>query len=413
MARVPAGAREGVRGELGTIPPLDGLRGVALLWVVAFHCMSLRAAAGDAWALGLADLPVAGALIRNGYLGVDLFFLLSGFLLALPWHARAIAHLPAPSTAAFYRRRIRRIVPAYYLQLALLFVLVLPLLHGRDYWRGDLWVYLWNAVAHALFLQDTTPLTSASMGVNGVLWTLAVEAQFYLLLPWIAPAFARVPRRMLAISIAVALAWSWAAANDLRPLVAAEMGLGTHWGWSEATVRELLALELPAFAAHFALGIVLGRAWLMRRDVSPPARRIGRPLAGAAALVALWALVAVLAPRVPWAVRPLATALLAALLYLAATSRSGLTEALLGRGPLVAVGRVSYSAYLYHLPLLVLWGAQETTQPAMLALAAYAIVLGAVSWTSWRFVERPFLEATAAPKVASLSEPESAIAPRP
>src|SRR6185312_9895436 len=192
--------REGVRTEIGTIPAIDGLRGVAVLWVVAFHYVVVRSLAGirDPWIEALARAPLVDTLARSGYLGVDLFFLISGFLLAAPWFVHARAGIAPPSVPRFYARRVRRIVPAYYLQLVFLFALVLPLLHGRKYWRSDVYVDLWNAAAHALFLQNSSPLTSGSLGANGALWTLAVEAQFYLVLPLVMPCFVRAPWRSLA-----------------------------------------------------------------------------------------------------------------------------------------------------------------------------------------------------------------------
>ena len=383
---------EGVRAEVGYIAPVEGLRGVAVLWVVAFHYVTVRGpvAAGDPWIAALGRVPALDALVRNGYLGVDLFFLISGFLLALPWFAHARSAAPAPSTAAFYARRVRRIVPAYYLQLVMLFALVMPLLHGRGYWRSDLWVDLWNAAAHALFLQNTTPLTSGSLGVNGALWTLAVEAQFYLLLPLAAPLFVRAPLRALAASALASLLWAWAAAHGFRGLVEAMRAAGSHWQWTEETVRRLLAMQLPQFLGHFALGIVLGRAWLMRRTGAQPTRiRLARAFAALAALVLLYA--AVTRTAAPEALRPLAALALGALLYLAATSRSPVVLALLGRGPLAHAGRVSYSAYLYHLPLLALSNAFARDWSGPLALPAFAALLFAVAWVSWRYVEQPFL----------------------
>jgi peptidoglycan/LPS O-acetylase OafA/YrhL len=206
-------------------------------------------------------------------------------------------------------------VPAYYVQLAALFLVVLPLLHGWTYWRSDLYVYALNAFAHGVLVHNLFPLTSASMGVNGALWTLGVEAQFYLLLPVFAPLFVRRPAAMLAISIAIALGWRLCAGSDF------------------------LRAQLPSYLGHFALGIVLGRAWLERRASPSPLARI----AGAT----------------------------------------------LGRGPLAFVGRVSYSAYLYHLPLLLLWNRYAAVPPT-LSLPLYLAVLLAVSWISWRYVEQRF-----------------------
>lgn len=381
------GESQGVRSEVGSLPALDGLRGMALIWVVIFHLHVLHAP-GDPW-MALADSsrfvePVLGA----GYLGVDLFFLLSGFLLALPWFAHGMRGLPAPSARAFYARRVRRIAPAYYAQLILLFALVLPLLRGLDYWRSDLYVYLYNLVAHAAFLHNTTPLSSGSMQVNGALWTLAVEAQFYLLVPLVAPLVLRWPYRAFAAGLAISIAWRFAIRDGLEPLVAWEMALGRRWAWTEESVRSMLLHQLPAYCAHFALGMALGYAWLARRE------RSGAPSRGldAALVVALGILywsIAIdgrLAGELSWAIPVLS---LAFALWWAAVG--GGARTVLGGGPLAFVGRVSYSAYLVHLPLLLVWNHGMGWLPRWLSLPLYLAALLALAWLSWRFVERPFL----------------------
>lgn len=403
--------REDVHAEVGHIATLDGVRGLAVLWVMLFHYVVVRGAAvDDPYVAALARFPAADLLLRNGYLGVDLFFLVSGFLLTLPWFAHARAGRSPPSTRAFYARRIRRIVPAYYVQLAVLFALVMPLLHGLRYWRSDLYVYAWNAFAHALFLHGTTPLTSGSLGVNGALWTLAVEAQYYLLVPLVAPVFVRSPRAMLVLAFALAAAWQWGARHDLHALVAWELALGQHWGWPEDVVRRLLTMQLPGYLAHFALGILLGRAWLVERARGAATNRYARFALAFASLGLLAAALARGGENAPG----LAMLALAALLFLAATAR-GLAARLLGRGALAFSGRVSYSAYLYHLPLLALLdrfdpGARLAALPLYLG-----IVLG-VAWLSWRFVERPFLAPSAPPAeretdAIALSAPGSASPP--
>jgi peptidoglycan/LPS O-acetylase OafA/YrhL len=176
-------------------------------------------------------------------------------------------------------------------------------------------VYAFNALMHGVFLHNLAPLTSASMGVNGALWTLAVEAQFYLLLPWVAPLFVRRPLLMLAAALIVSLAWRLAVHDDF------------------------LRAQLPAYLGHFALGIVLGRAWLDRRANSG-------------------------------AIAPIA-------------------RTLLGRGPLAFVGRISYSAYLYHLPLLYLWN-RFAPFPAALSLPLYLVAVLGAAWISWRLIEQRF-----------------------
>lgn len=391
--------RDGVRDEVGRIPALDGLRGIAVLWVVAFHYIVFRQGLDDPWIALLARAPELDRLARNGYLGVDLFFLLSGFLLALPWFVHARAGRPAPSTRGFYERRVRRIVPAYYVQLAILFVLVMPLLHGRAYWKSDLYVYLWNAVAHGLFIQNTTPLTGGSLNANGALWTLAVEAQFYVLMPLVVPLAVRAPRAVLAGSLAIALWWQWGVAHDLRPLVDAELALGAHWHWSEEIVRYLLTMQLPGYVAHFALGMVLAGAWLALRDRTAP--RWLRPLLIPAALAApfvIWLALARSGGFEPGHARLVAAAALGVLLLAAAASDARAVRALLGSGPLALAGRVSYSTYLYHVPLLLVWNAHAKGVEGWLAAPAFMTLLACVSWLSWRYVEQPFLGSRARAK---------------
>ncbi|HXF79837.1 MAG TPA: acyltransferase [Usitatibacter sp.] len=386
-------APDGVRDEIGHIPGIDGLRGIAVLWVALFHFLVLRP--GDAASRAIAATP-AGPLAANGYLGVDLFFIISGFLLAMPWFVHAAAHRESPSVLAFYRRRFWRIVPAYYVQLAILFGLVLPALRGVAFWRSDLYVYLYNLVTHALFLHNTTPLSSGSMQVNGALWTLAVEAQFYLLLPLAMPVVVRWPRASLLAAIAAAQAWRVAAEVDLVPLVRLEVWLGRPWGWPEDVVRHLLAYQLPSYLGHFALGMYLGREWLSRR--AAPARPGVPDAAAAMAIVALGiSLVQGWPPgRFAWTAAPLA---LCVLLYAAARGGTW-TSALLARGPLAFTGRVSYSMYLYHLPLLLVLAPWLDSLPHA-ALPAYLAAAIAAGWISWRFVERPWMRGRPKPTLAA------------
>lgn len=379
----------GVRAEAGSVPSLDGMRGIAVLWVVMFHYVAVGDASRDPWIQAIGAVPLVDAVVRNGYLGVDLFFLISGFLLALPWFVHAAAGEEPPAARDFYLRRVRRIVPAYYVQLALLFVLLIPLLRGWDYWKRDLYVILWNAVAHAGFLQLTSPLTSGTLAVNGALWTLAIEAQYYLLLPLLAPLLARAPIRAVAAAFAIAIAWQWQARHGFDAWIAQQMRWGAHWRWTEETVRHLQLTQLPSYLGHFALGSLLGLAWLRWRD------RVARlrpwlALAAAGAFALLLLAVSTreaIAGEQTWIVTTLALGTL----LLAAACGGPMARALLDRGPLAFVGRVSYSAYLYHLPLLLLWNARSPWQATAASAPAYLAVMLLAAWLSWRFVEQPFI----------------------
>ena len=386
MSGAPGRRNESVRAEVGNIATLDGMRGIAVLWVILFHFHVLRP--DDPWVKACKATPLE-AWIGNGYLGVDLFFVISGFLLALPWFVHAQAGRGAPSMRAFYVRRFWRIAPAYYVQLVFLFLVVLPVLRGPAYWRGDLWVYVFNAGMHATFMHNTTPLTSGSMAANGALWTLGVEAWFYALLPIVMPLFVRWPRAMALVSLALAQAWRIGTRDDLAWLVDAEMALGRTWSWPEEVVRYLLLHQLPSYFGHFGLGIALGAAWLKSR--AQPLRRPwlldAMALAGLVLLEWVLAIDGNVAGSLTWALPAIS---LAAILYWGA-ARRGWTERFLARGPLAFAGRISYSAYLYHLPLLLVINPLAGTTGPAAVFPAYLVAVTAISWMSWRFVEKPLL----------------------
>ncbi len=381
-----------VRDEVGYIAPIEGLRGVAVLWVMAFHYVVVRTAAfpSDPWLQAVAASPAAQVIVRNGYLGVDLFFLITGFLLTLPWFRHAERGLPAPAAREFYRRRAHRILPAYYVQLLFLFLICVPLLRDLTYWKTDLAYYLLNFAAHVTMVHYTTPLTSSSVGLNGALWTLSLEAQYYLLLPLLAPWIVRAPRVMAGVLFAAAVAWRWLAQHDLAPLVEIEMALGALWSLPESKIRHLLGTQLPAYLGHFAIGILAGRAWL-RWQGSRPGKFESAAWLGAAA-ASLFVLYRMHAPGgvwlgdFNWILIPIAMGIG----MLALVSRGvAAARPLLANAPLKFVGRISYSAYLYHLPLLLLWNKFAPKDLGWLSLPLYFGIVIAVASVSHRWVELP------------------------
>jgi peptidoglycan/LPS O-acetylase OafA/YrhL len=180
---------------------------MAVLWVVIFHYVTVRTEGfADPLVMWIDTISVPRIIVRNGFLGVDLFFLITGFLLTLPWFKHALQGRGRPSAREFYIRRARRILPAYYVQLALLFFVFLPLLNPT-LWSTARGFVLANLGLHTLFLHYSTPYSSASLSINGPLWTLALEMQYYLLLPLIAIWFLRAPSIAAAAFLAVSVLW--------------------------------------------------------------------------------------------------------------------------------------------------------------------------------------------------------------
>ncbi len=386
---------ESVRSEIGNIEAIEGLRGIAVSWVVMFHYLVVRSdVPKDPWNSAIAGHHLLNVVISNGYLGVDLFFLITGFLLILPWARHLHEGRRPPSVGDFYVRRIRRIVPAYYVQLAVLLVFFMPVLHGGiNYWKRDIEFISYNVIAHLLFLHYTTPLSSASMSANGPLWSLGLEAQYYLLLPIFAARFSRSPVRWAIILVAAAVAWRWLSLRDLEPLVRFEMRLGSRWNLSEDVIRHLILTQLPGYLAHFAVGILLGIAWLtLRNDDRDIHRNAAWSLVSAGAIGALYWLYGLgggaVIGELTWL---LTVALMGVAIFFLLVRGSRIGALVLGNGPLKFVGRTSYSAYLYHMPILLVWNKWGVLNGSWASLPLYLMTVGAVAWLSYRFVELRYI----------------------
>jgi peptidoglycan/LPS O-acetylase OafA/YrhL len=202
------------QSALGTnhsLPALTGLRGLAALWVLIYH----------AWVYVTPQeilFNVLDSTIRVhtffslGWSGVQLLFVLSGFLITLPY-ARANAGLAAkPRLFRYLFKRISRVFPAYYLQL---FMLVLIAWMVSSEWLVD----INNIFQYLLMLFVPPPIGLGSpAAINGVWWTLPIELSFYLLLPVFS--FLASPRHKVLLMMASMLSmvsWRWYIVGVLEP----------------------------------------------------------------------------------------------------------------------------------------------------------------------------------------------------
>lgn len=371
------------------VPAIDGLRGLSAVLVAIFHCWVFTDAR-----LGGGDLR---ALVAAFGRGVDFFFVISGFVLFLP----VVRHGGRfGDVRAYLVRRAARIVPAYYVSLFIQ-AFTVRWLTGFPLPFSTLggWIVI---VAHLLFLQHELPASLAraagfwgnvmGFGVNGVVWSLSVEALFYVTLPLVAAPFFRRPLRAIAIALAASLVWRLLALN--APALLSSSG--------NATAAPRLLDQFPAYLGHFAFGMAAAMVYV--RAVRERPWRLPAPVTTALAIalcgLLLWTLVVHghgIGRSLSMArqLQEIAPALVFALLLtLAAIAPVG-PLAVLARPSMRWLGDVSYGVFLWHQPMILALRRHlplvrdkgDASFGLMLLLVIPASLL--LGWLSRRYVEEP------------------------
>lgn len=328
---------------------IDGLRAIAVVAVILCHA-------------GVPFLP-------GGFLGVDVFFVISGFLIT----TLIVDHFHAGTFSiwAFYGKRARRILPA-------LFVVMLFCIPAAYLWLlpDDLEnfgqslvatvgfgnnVLVWKTSGYWALEADFKPLVHT--------WSLAVEEQFYLVVPFIVVASLRFGRRFLFLAFTLifigSLAWSqWA--SVYAPTF--------NFLWIMTRAWELALGAMASLFANGRIVVVLGRhrQWL-----------------STAGLLMLSASFVIFSqqtrhPSVLTLVPVLGTALM--ILFASSSTWAG---RLLGAGPLTAIGLISYSAYLWHHPLFTFVRITRLEEPSLMTMLGVSLLSLALAYPSWRFIENP------------------------
>jgi len=329
---------------------IDGLRSVAVLSIFLFH--------------------INAGWVPGGYVGVDIFFVISGFLIGGIVHGQLAAG--TFSIVNFYERRFRRIIPALFAMLLIVtaigYVYLFPTIY-EDFAKSSLAsafsvsnIYFWQTTRYFGLDGHSKPLLHT--------WSLGVEEQFYIFFPLLLYALFRfAPKR---------LPWIMAAIGLLS------FGMSVVGAYKTPSATFFL---LPTRAWELLLGFLLV---LLPKDLfARPALRNGLALAGLAGIAFAFVFYHEDTPFPGLAALPpcLGTALIIA------TGGSGptLVSRFLSLKPCVWIGLISYSLYLWHWPLIVLL--RETLPadyfPPLQGAGIFVagILLG---YLSWRFVERPF-----------------------
>jgi peptidoglycan/LPS O-acetylase OafA/YrhL len=359
---------------------LDGLRGIAIAGVVWYH----------AWLVSKvpSSISVAGWTLdiqpfaRAGFMGVDLFFFVSGFCLFYPYARHLLEGKAPPSIRDFAVRRIEKILPSYLIAL-----FILAMLHRS--WFDSTSSWLVHLAAHASFLH---PLWFATFGsISGPFWTLGIEVEFYLLFPLICWAFRRQPLVMFVGLCTLA---------NLYRLSVAHLGHDT-------TLYPIS--QLPAVIDVFGAGMLaaFGIAYARRLQLGLGARAVATAvtIASVAAMVLMVERLAAVATaagdagQYQWvnAHRPL-FAFLFFVCGVGSTIAVPTWQRFLAQPVLVYLAAISYNLYLWHLEVIVWYQAhvapalRTLLNPKASDLIVPAVLCVIVAALATYLFERPFLK---------------------
>ncbi|WP_081678614.1 acyltransferase family protein [Desulfocurvibacter africanus] len=336
-------------------PEIDGLRAIAVLSVIFFH---------------LKLMPLKG-----GYLGVDIFFVISGYLIT-SIILKEINSTGSFSFTNFYIRRAKRILPALFTMLATTSIIscfVLPLNFFYDFIKSSI-------AAIASVSNITFYYQSGYFDVDSELkpllhtWSLGIEEQFYIILP------------MLLFILAAKWKLSW-----LKTILALTALSFLSW---------LLCIKTNNTNTNFSFYFLPARAWellsgslvaliLSRSEIS-----IKKPYLHAVEILSIAAIATsfYMAPGGTGKWNTVVVAFSSILIF----TRGGIVTSVLSTKPFTFIGKISYSLYLWHWPLFVLLTLNtllEFKTPTLTMSVLIAILCLVVSYFSWRYIEQPFRQA--------------------
>lgn len=331
-------------------PDIDGLRGIAVLLVVIFH----------------SGLPY----ISGGFIGVDIFFVISGYLIT----SIIIKDIRQQSFSYinFYERRARRILPALYVVLVLTLIVAAFIQLPNDLSKSAKSVIFAILFSANIFFWRTTDYFSDSTDYEFFLhtWSLGVEEQFYFLFPVVILLFAKRPRWLVAMAV-------------LAFFVSFILSVYTSYYHEWASYY-----LLPSRAWQMMAGALLA--------IYPIVRKPGNMEANILSTLALCMMIVPAfiyskETRFPGVAALLPTLGATLLIWIGVLSERTWVYRLLTLRFLTGIGLISYSLYLWHWPVFAFLKNYQAQVHLPLGLSIFGVVLSFIlAYLSWRYIERPF-----------------------
>lgn len=334
---------------------IDGLRALAVIAVVVYH----------------AEIVLGPVAFSGGFLGVDVFFVISGFLIA-SLLCRELRDTGRVSIAQFYDRRLRRIAPALILTcLVTIFAAQLILLpHELERFNLSLLatlgfvanIFFWSEIGYFSAAADQQPFLH--------MWSLAVEEQYYVVFPlalWVSVRWLGWRNTIVLISIFL--------------LVSA-----TLHAWGAVAMRSASFYLTPFRVWELLAGALIAIAGTRWAILVPAVRSVFGVVGAGLVLVPM----VTFDPLAATSVFPVTLAAVAGTCMIILAGPLSVVGKLLSLRPMVDVGLISYSLYLVHQPILAFARVRSLEHPSETLMMVLALLCLPLAYLSWRFVETPF-----------------------
>ncbi|MFT2090391.1 acyltransferase family protein [Paraglaciecola sp. 2405UD69-4] len=338
-------------------PEIDGLRALAILPVLFFH----------------AGVPG----VSGGYIGVDVFFVISGYLIT----TLLIEDVNQQkfSIINFYERRARRILPALFVVIGVTSA-VIPLItshpdilsrYGNSLLSVSVFMsnfWFWSQSGYFGSVSETTPMLHT--------WSLSLEEQFYIVFPLCVAMFFRYGRKTFIVLIVISILISLAIAE---------------WGWRNSSIANFYLIFTRAwellFGALSALIFQRGRLASFRRE--------SKSILSIAGLLLVLISNVVFDSNTPHPSLLTVVPVIGVVFIILFADQNNITGRILSNKAFVGVGLISYSLYLWHQPVLALSRILLGEDLSLLYVAFVLPIIGTLSYLSWRFIENPLRDKTA------------------
>ena len=328
---------------------IDGLRAIAIFGVLVFH--------------------ISPALLPGGFLGVDVFFVISGYLITLIIQRELLAG--TFSFARFYERRIRRLAPALFVMILLVGIPAVIWLWPAELEAfGKSMKYVVISWANVYFLEYVKDYFNEDAQRIPLLhtWSLAVEEQYYLLFPFVMLAFNRVFKSKKGILTAVGC------------LLLVSLGA--------CFARGLFSPMSSFFLLPYRTWELMAGSMLALSPLLAPSKKLAQILGLLGLSLVLGSLFLVSEQNLIPGISALPACLGVVLLIYSGNVPGIISVRLLSARPMVGLGLISYSVYLWHWPLAVFGRILVPERPWLgFEIFSASILLG---WLSWKFIEQPF-----------------------